>query len=100
MNMEQRAARHAEMHKQEGLLPHAGAHGEDVEAERPLFALAPGSVCITYATSRSKIWYNMHQRGGCLGITEKEVCGCRVITTEKSCYFATTAPPTMAHHSQ
>ena len=38
MNMEQRAARHAEMHKQEGLLPHAGAHGEDVEAERPLFA--------------------------------------------------------------
>ena len=34
MNMEQRAARHAEMHKQEGLLPHAGAHGEDVEAER------------------------------------------------------------------
>ena len=40
MNMAQRAARHAEMHKQEGLLPHAGAHGEDVEAERPLFALA------------------------------------------------------------
>ena len=34
MNMEQRAARHAEMHKQEGLLPHAGAHGEDAEAER------------------------------------------------------------------
>ena len=34
MNMAQRAARHAEMHKQEGLLPHAGAHGEDVEAER------------------------------------------------------------------
>ena len=81
MNMEQRAARHAEMHKQEGLLPHAGAHGEDVEAERPLFALAPGSVCITYATSRSKIWYNMRHRGSCFGITEKEVCRCRVITT-------------------
>ncbi len=34
MNMEQRAARHAEMHKQEGLLPHAAAHGEDAEADR------------------------------------------------------------------
>ena len=82
MNMEQRAARHAEMHKQEGLLPHAGAHGEDVEAERlrSMFARLITS-CITYATSRSKIWYNMRHRGSCFGITEKEVCRCRVITT-------------------
>ena len=34
MNMEQRAARHAEMHKQEGLLAYAAAYGEDAEAER------------------------------------------------------------------
>ena len=31
MNMAQRAARHQKM---EGLLAYAGAHGEDVEAER------------------------------------------------------------------
>lgn len=55
MNMEQRAARHAEMHKQEGLLPHAVAHGEDVEAERPLFALAPGCrrMCHTRAAENA-----------------------------------------------
>lgn len=61
MNMEQRAARHAEMHKQEGLLPHAGAHGEDVEAERPLFAaeLPPRRRAHRSRHIRAIIWYNI-----------------------------------------
>ena len=55
MNMEQRAARHAEMHKQEGLLPHAGAHGEDVEAERlrSMFAKKSRRKCARPAAATS-----------------------------------------------
>ena len=79
MNMAQRAARHQKM---EGLLAYAAAYGEDAEAERLRSMFARLITSLHHIRHQSvKIWYNMRHRGSCFGITEKEVCRCRVITT-------------------